>query len=124
MTVFFSTHLLSDVENICDYITIIHKGEIISSTTLSYLKDMYGASYYEVEFSNKVEPKNHPNFIKEIRTKDDMTLIFTDNTLTDERDMFNYLLSLGSPIKGFEKKEVSLEDIFFTIINGGAKNDL
>lgn len=124
MTVFFSTHLLSDVENICDYITIIHKGEILSSTTLSSLKDTYGSSYYEIEFSNKVEPKNYPTFIKEIKTKDDITLIFTDNSLTDERDMFNYLLSLGFPIKGFEKKEVSLEDIFFTIINGGTKNDL
>lgn len=124
MTVFFSTHLLSDVENICDYITIIHKGEILASTTLASLKDKYRACYYEVKFGNKVEPKNYPSFIKDINIKDDITQIYTDNTLTDERDMFNYLLSLGSPIKAFTKKEVSLEDIFFTIIEGGVTSDL
>ncbi|GKU30351.1 ABC transporter ATP-binding protein [Clostridium folliculivorans] len=124
MTVFFSTHLLSDAENNCDYITIIHKGEILASTTLSSLKDKYGACYYEVKFGDKVDPKSYPSFIKDINIKDDITQIYTDSTLTDERDLFNYLLSLNSPIKAFTKKEVSLEDIFFTIIKGGVISDL
>ncbi|GKU24246.1 ABC transporter ATP-binding protein [Clostridium folliculivorans] len=124
MTVFFSTHLLSDAENICDYITIIHKGEILASTTLSSLKDKYGACYYEVKFGDKIDPKSYPSFIKDINIKDDITQIYTDSTLTDERDLFNYLLSLNSPIKAFTKKEVSLEDIFFKIIEGGVIIDL
>ena len=119
MTVFFSTHLLRDAENICDYITIIHKGEILTSTTLSSLKEEYSSCYYEVVFDGDVEKKNYPQFIKSIEQNEGKTLIFVDNTLKDERDLFRYLLSLNTPIKSFVKKEVSLEDIFFTLIKGG-----
>jgi ABC-2 type transport system ATP-binding protein len=124
MTVFFSTHLLSDIENICDYITIIHKGEIIISTTLLELKNRYDSSYYEVVFDRYVENKNYPEFIKNIKQDQNRSLIYVDNTLEDEGDLFKYLLSLNTPIKSFVKKEVSLEDIFFTIIKGGVPNDI
>lgn len=124
MTIFFSTHLLSDVENICDYITIIHKGEILTSTTLQSLKKKYSSCYYEVVFDEKIEIKNYPQFIKRIKQNGDKTLIFVDNTLDDERVLFRYLLSLDTIIKSFVKKEVSLEDIFFNIIKGGASNDI
>ncbi|GAA0084034.1 ABC transporter ATP-binding protein [Clostridium sp. CTA-7] len=124
MTVFFSTHLLSDVENICDYITIIHKGELLKSTTLQSLKEEYSSSYYEVIFDGEIERGNNPQFIKSVKQKDEVTLIFVDNTLKDERRLFSYLLSLNKPIKSFVKKEVSLEDIFFTIIKGGESNDI
>lgn len=119
MTVFFSTHLLKDAENICDYITIIHKGEILTSTTLSSLKEEYSSCYYEVVFDGDIEKKNYPQFIKSIEQNDGKTLIFVDNNLKDEGDLFRYLLSLNTPIKSFVKKEVSLEDIFFTLIKGG-----
>lgn len=119
MTVFFSTHLLRDAENICDYITIIHKGEILTSTTLSSLKEAYSSCYYEVVFDGDVEKKNYPQFIKSIEQDNEKTLIFVDNTLKDEGDLFRYLLSLNTSIKSFVKKEVSLEDIFFTLIKGG-----
>jgi len=118
MTIFFSTHLLSDVENICDYITIIHKGAILTSTTLASLKEQYSASYYNVVFDGYVKNENYPQFIKNIKQNDEVTSIFVDNTLKDECDLFRYLLSLNIPIKSFIKKEVSLEDIFFTIIKG------
>lgn len=124
MTVFFSTHLLSDVENICDYITIIHKGEILTSTTIASLKDQYSSCYYEVVFDGDVENKNYPQFIKNIKQKEGVTLIFVDNTLKDECDLFSYLLSLNTPIKSFIKKEASLEDIFFALIKGGDSNDI
>lgn len=124
MTVFFSTHLLTDVENICDYITIIHKGEIITSTTLEELKNKYASSYYRVLFYRNVEIKNHPNFIKKIEQKDSKALIYVDDTLQDEAELFKFLVSLDTPIKSFEKRQVSLEDIFFSLINGGESNDL
>lgn len=124
MTVFFSTHLLSDVENICDYITIIHKGEILTSTTIASLKDQYSSRYYEVVFDGDVEHKSCPQFIKNIKQNEGVTLIFVDNTLKDECNLFSYLLSLNTPIKSFIKKEASLEDIFFTLIKGGESNDI
>ncbi len=37
-TVFFNTHILSDVENICDRFAIIHKGKIIAQDDIKNIK--------------------------------------------------------------------------------------
>jgi ABC-2 type transport system ATP-binding protein len=37
-TVFFNTHVLPDVENVCDRFAIIHRGEIIASEEVKGMK--------------------------------------------------------------------------------------
>ena len=128
MTVFFSTHLLSDAENICDFITIIHKGEILVSSTLEAIKDNYNNSYYEIVFEKDIQEKikeiGHPSFINNIICEDDKSIIMVHNILKDEREFYGYLLSLNTGIKSVTKKESSLEDIFFKVIKDGEKIDL
>lgn len=41
-SVFISSHIISDLEKICDYITFIHKGRIIFSRTKDELLESYG----------------------------------------------------------------------------------
>jgi len=41
-SVFMSSHIISDLEKICDYITFIHKGRIIFSRTKDELLESYG----------------------------------------------------------------------------------
>jgi len=41
-SVFFSTHITSDLDKIADYITIIHNGQILLSTAKDELLDNYG----------------------------------------------------------------------------------
>lgn len=41
-SIFFSTHITSDLEKIADYITLLHQGEILFSKTKDELKDNYG----------------------------------------------------------------------------------
>ncbi|WP_342536577.1 ABC transporter ATP-binding protein [Sporosarcina sp. FSL K6-3508] len=40
-TVFFSTHILSDAEQICDHVAMLHKGEIIFQEKLAKLKQQF-----------------------------------------------------------------------------------
>jgi len=51
-TVIFSTHILSDVERICDQVAILHGGKIVLSGTLSALKKRHTDSY-DVEFTER-----------------------------------------------------------------------
>ena len=46
-TVFFSTHILSDVEVVCDRVAIVHKGELV---TLSPVDELLRRSASETEF--------------------------------------------------------------------------
>lgn len=49
-TVLFSTHILSDVDRICDDVIIINNGKLVVSSPLSELKAKYASPILEVEF--------------------------------------------------------------------------
>ena len=49
-TVIFSTHILSDVERICDQIAFLHNGEIALQGTLEEVKGVRGGNGLEIEF--------------------------------------------------------------------------
>lgn len=51
-TVLFSTHVLSDVERICDYVAVLNAGKIVTSGTLSEIKALHGHDQILVEFAN------------------------------------------------------------------------
>lgn len=41
-SIFFSTHITSDLDKVADYITLINRGEIIFSTTKDEIVENYG----------------------------------------------------------------------------------
>ena len=41
-TVIFSTHVMSEVEKLCDRIGIIHGGQLLAEGTLAELRERYG----------------------------------------------------------------------------------
>ncbi|HEX7396850.1 MAG TPA: ABC transporter ATP-binding protein, partial [Propionibacteriaceae bacterium] len=43
-TVFFSTHILSDVERVCDEVAILDKGRLVTQGSVEELKTQYGGS--------------------------------------------------------------------------------
>jgi ABC-2 type transport system ATP-binding protein len=56
-TVLFSTHILSDVERICDRVAILHNGTIVINGTLSEIKALHKSNELLVEFSSVEEIK-------------------------------------------------------------------
>jgi len=54
-TVLFSTHILSDVERICDNIAVLHGGKLVLSGTLSDVKSQHKRDGLLVEFATQVD---------------------------------------------------------------------
>lgn len=52
-TVFLSTHILNDVERVCDEVSILNKGSIILSDTLSNLRKDYIQPIFDIEFQER-----------------------------------------------------------------------
>ena len=50
-TVIFSTHILSDVERICDRVAVLHRGGIAVSGTLPEIRALHGRDSLMLEFS-------------------------------------------------------------------------
>lgn len=49
-TVLFSTHILSDVERICDHIAILNDGTVAINGTLNEIKEKHGTDSLQIEF--------------------------------------------------------------------------
>jgi ABC-2 type transport system ATP-binding protein len=54
-TVIFSTHILSDVERICDHIAVIDKGRIVLESAMSELKYQCKSKTITLEFEDEVD---------------------------------------------------------------------
>lgn len=55
-TVIFSTHVMSEVEKLCDVIGIIHDGKLLAEGTLPQLREKYGDQDLEEVFVKVVAP--------------------------------------------------------------------
>ena len=55
-TVIFSTHIMSEVEKLCDLIGIIHDGKLLTEGALAQLRDKYAEYDLEEIFVKVVTP--------------------------------------------------------------------
>ncbi|GGI66222.1 ABC transporter ATP-binding protein [Enterococcus alcedinis] len=55
VTILFSTHILSDVERICDQVGILHKGSLQVVGEIDVLKERYAQPQIEIVFENTGE---------------------------------------------------------------------
>ena len=56
----FSTHIMSEVEKLCDTIGIIQSGKLLAEGTLAQLRDTYGETDLEEIFVKVVTPHYVP----------------------------------------------------------------
>lgn len=55
-TVFMSTHILSDVERVCDMVGIVDKGRLVTVSSVEALQRKYTRSVFEIEFMEDATP--------------------------------------------------------------------
>ena len=55
-TVFMSTHILSDVERVCDVVGIIDQGRLVTQSSVEELRRRYASSVFELEFEEDATP--------------------------------------------------------------------
>lgn len=58
-TIFFSSHILSDIDEICDRIGVIHEGHLFFIGTPAEFKARYGEVSLEKAFLRSIEPAAH-----------------------------------------------------------------
>ncbi len=113
-TVFLSTHIMQEVEAICDRVIIINKGEIVADKKLDSLLSQ-NEQVIEVEFDYKIEEeaiKRIPN-IKSFKNTHDMIWELTFETTKDMRPaVFDFAHDNGLKTLQLNQKNKNLEAIF------------
>lgn len=113
-TVFLSTHIMQEVEAICDRVIIINKGSVVADAKLNDLKDN-SKQIIEVEFDFRVEKeflRDIPNLVSCLNTFD-FTWELTFDTQKDMRPViFDMAHDNGLKILQLRQKNKNLEAIF------------
>lgn len=118
-TVLFSTHIMQEVEAICDRVLFIHKGAIVADKNLNELKKNQD-QVIEVEFDFKVEKKFMLS-IPHLKLADnihDASWVLTFNTEKDMRSVvFDFAQENGLKILSLNTKNKNLESLFTELTN-------
>ncbi|MGD0072179.1 MAG: ABC transporter ATP-binding protein [Candidatus Bathyarchaeia archaeon] len=121
VTVFLSSHLLFEVEQICDYVTIINKGSVLASDTLQNISGALGPAMMHIELANLSNEviaavKKLP-FVSGT-WKTGSTLYIQVTTYDDVRaQVSKEITGAGGVIVGMSQKTSNLEDIFIQLVS-------
>lgn len=118
-TIMLSSHNMPAVEEICSDITMINKGKVLLSGTLSDIKEIHKEGKYFITLDNKYSPKenNCNNTIKEISTAHNLpgrsgfSYLIEKNPDVSRSELIREL-SEHNEILLFEEKLPTLNEIF------------
>jgi ABC-2 type transport system ATP-binding protein len=109
-TVFFSSHILSDVEQMCDMVSIINRGQLIE---YGRCEDLLGEREVII-WADGIDPKGMGDMEKlcdSITMKNGLTG-FTLSSSVKKQEVVSTVKSKGGDIKDIETKRDELEDFF------------
>jgi ABC-2 type transport system ATP-binding protein len=114
-TVFLSTHIMQEVEAICDRVIIIDHGKIVTDMKLDKLVSEAAAQLIEVEFDKTIDANLLANLanIKTYKNTNDNLWLLTFNTEEDMRPkIFDFAHDNGLKTLQISLKSKNLEQIF------------
>ena len=112
VTIFFSSHIVNDVEEICSRAVVLESGKIVYDGLISKLMKKNQSNKYSV----KVELKNKfviPAKYNILSIEENVALVELD--ATDREIFLNLLMEKQQKLISFSPKHVSLEDVIYGI---------
>ena len=113
-TILLSTHIMQEVEAMCDRVIIINKGTIVADRELKGLLTDQN-QIIEVEFDLRVEEKllrQLPNLKEATNTFDNKWNLVFDNDNDMRAKVFDFALNNGLKTLQLNRKTISLESLF------------
>jgi len=116
-TVLLSTHILQEVEAICDRVIIINNGGIVADEDAQRLKEKGEGTTQtiHIELDEMTDPEIWKTllFIDHVKSIENKQFLLETHELRDIRgDIFNFAVSQGLTILSLSLKKKSLEEVF------------
>lgn len=116
-TIIFSTHRMEQVEEICDHIVLINKGQKILDGTVKEVKQQFKENLFRISFD--AMPLNTANgSFTIIKQNEDHSLVVKINDGHTPNDVLRYFLQSNAGILSFNEILPSLNEIFIQLVEG------
>lgn len=119
-TVMMSTHILADVERVCDRVGIISNGRLVAEASQEELLQRYAVPAFEIEIDPLSKYDLHPwaenlrslPWILDVAVDSLSARIVVEEVETAKRELLTSAVQSGLIISRYEVAKPSLEDIF------------
>ncbi len=125
-TVFFSTHILADVERVCDTVAVIARGKVVAEAGIDELRSRRGGlNRLRIEVN---DPKRlwdglaGAAWLRSVEAGEPGELLVTcDDVEAAQRELPALLARLGLALRHFGVDELDLEDVFVDLVGEGRR---
>ena len=127
VTIFLSSHILADIERVCDRIGVIHEGVLLFEASQAEIMARYATNAILLEFDGASLPLPE-QFVKELQSQTWLTscsaenhslrLVVSDIPAAKQR-LLPLVLSYGLLLERYQWVRPSLEDIFLQVSTTG-----
>jgi ABC-2 type transport system ATP-binding protein len=116
-TIIFSTHRMEQVEEICDQIILVNKGQKILDGTVKEIKQRFKENLFGISFDTMPLNTNNDAFTI-VRQNEDYSLVVKINEGHTPNDVLRYFLQSNANIYSFHEILPSLNEIFIHLVEG------
>ena len=121
-TVFFSTHILADVERVCDTVAIVDRGRVVAHAPIDELRRRRGGRSrlaVDVDDPARLEAAlAGAAWLRALEVVEGGLRLTTDDPEAAQRDLPALVAREGLALRRFESDELSLEDVFVDLVEG------
>lgn len=115
-TVLFSTHILSDVERICNKIAFLNEGHIALSGTLEQIKNMHPTAGFEIELENSADADKLLTVFPNGNKLTKKHIIFNGSDEQQMTDVLRFAVNQNLALIKVERLEHTLESLFLEVV--------
>lgn len=121
MTILFSTHILSDADEVSDQLLLLHQGEIVESGSMEELRKKYQTAKIELTLENDIDlykqKVNQFSNVIGVSIKKNVLHVDVTNIDSARQEILTVAANEKWPLISFVVNRASLEDMFMKVVN-------
>jgi len=126
-TVVLSTHILTDVERVCDRVAILNYGRLVIEAPIDELLERHALPVYHIDpepgqpdaMTRLSDALRDQPWVRELRVEHGVLRVFVRDPVVAGPALLPVLAVTGVTLASFERARPSLEDVFLHLVANG-----
>lgn len=120
-TIFFSSHILADVDRICDQVAVLHHGKLLVQASTQELKGQYAQSMILIELETEAGTLAHllreQPYVQKVEVQETRARVLVSDLTLAKQALPLLLVESQVPLLRYEVALPTLEDVFVRLID-------